>query len=506
MEPSTVHPRASVSMGLVIAAGAIGLPACSGATFTPDGAESTASVPAALSADVCGERHVSAASGADLERDGTPNDCRSRRRPCRTAQHGVDVACSGDVVRLGAGDYAENLTIDRSLTLTGSGRRTILRPAVSNPRPCDDSSLCGGAASNIVLVQANDVTIHDLALDGNNRELTSGVVQAGADVDARNGIITNHLAGRFDALQVYDVDVRNIFLRGIYASSGGTFDFHDNELHNVAGDLQSIAIFNFGGSGLIANNRVDQCADAIVSNHSTGVMMLRNRVTRSGSGLHTDNAGDTAGSSADLIAENEVQDCTAGGFGVWAFVPFVAPTLRDNRVEGCSVGLAAFGQGASVTTSFIDNRVDGDTRAGSTGVLVTTDQLGFGSNNVSVALSGNVIVHTEVGIQLTEQTGFVNSTAIDCNRIEHNGTGIVTETSHSRARDDAIVHNRIGVDASTLLGPPFDATGNYWGCRAGPPDPRCDGVRGNVDASSPLGRPPSCARGRSGEAFAATDL
>jgi hypothetical protein len=491
---------------ILLAASASGLNACVAPNAGDDRAEPTASQSEALSTAACGERHVSVTRGSDVAADGTANDCRSRRAPCRTGQHAIDVACAGDVVRLGAGEYAENLIIDRSLTLVGSGRRTVLRPATSNPAPCNDSSLCGGAASNIVLVRANDVTIHDLALDGDNPALTSGLVHGGADIDARNGIVTDFLAGRFDALEVYDVHVQNIFLRGIYASSGGTFDFHDNRVRNVSGDVQSIAILNFGGSGMMTQNHVDESMDGIVSNHSTGVVMLRNRVTRSGSGLHTDNAGDSGGSAADLIADNEVEDCTAGGFGVWAFVPFVAPTLRDNRIERCAVGLAAFGQGAAVTTTFADNRVDGDRLAGSTGVLVTTDQLGFASNHVSVLLSRNVIVHNEVGIRLVEQAGFSNATTIECNRIEHNGTGIVTETSHSEAHQDVIARNGVGIDATALAGASFDATSNYWGCRAGPSDPRCDGVRGNVDTSSFLRRPPSCSRGRGCGHFEVSDF
>jgi len=70
------------------------------------------------------------------------------------------------------------------------------------------------------------------------------------DVDARNGIITNHAVGVYNDLQIYNCTVKNIYLRGIYASSGGTFTIHDNTVDNVAGDVQSIAIMNFGGGGL----------------------------------------------------------------------------------------------------------------------------------------------------------------------------------------------------------------------------------------------------------------
>src|SRR5262245_54867316 len=106
----------------------------------------------------------------------------------------------------------------------------------------------------MILVQASDVTISGLTLDGDNPGLTSGVVRGGADLDARNGIITNHQIGTFNNLTVHHTTVKNIYLRGMYASSGGSFNFHDNTVQNVRGENASIAMFNFGGAGVFVNN------------------------------------------------------------------------------------------------------------------------------------------------------------------------------------------------------------------------------------------------------------
>jgi len=83
-----------------------------------------------------------------------------------------------------------------------------------------------------------------------------------------------------------------------------------------------------------------------------------------------------------------------------------------------------------------------------------------------------------------------------CNRIENNGPGIQlldqqpgdsfipTITAHS----NTILGNTVGVDNET---PGLQsATGNWWGCAAGPGNPGCDTVAGNVDASGPLSVPP----------------
>lgn len=84
------------------------------------------------------------------------------------------------------------------------------------------------------------MTISGFTLDGDNPALTSAIVRSGAgpaaDLDARNGIITDYTSGVFSGLDVHDVTVQNIYLRGIYAASGGTFDFQDNTVTNVQGD------------------------------------------------------------------------------------------------------------------------------------------------------------------------------------------------------------------------------------------------------------------------------
>ncbi len=255
-----------------------------------------------------------------------------------TIQGGIDAASTGDTVAVSAGTYAENVVVDRPVTLQGAGQgATIVRPASSNP-VCAGGSLCGGAASSIVLVQASNVSISDLTLDGDNPALTSGVVTGGADLDARNGIITNHRAGVYENLAVTNVTVENVYLRGIYASSGGSFAFDHDSVANVQGEYASIAIFNLGGSGVVSNSSVSAANDAISSNWSTGTRYVGNRVTGSASGIHTDNNGGFGG-TGDVIEGNTVSSCTADGYGIWVFVPRSAPVIRSNRVNGCSVGL-----------------------------------------------------------------------------------------------------------------------------------------------------------------------
>src|SRR5205823_5220317 len=163
----------------------------------------------------------------------------------------------------------------------------------------------------------------------------------GADVDARNGIITSNSLGALNGLSVHDVTVSNVYLRGIYASSGGSFNFTNDTVTNVQGNPSSIAMFNFGGGGVMNANTVSNATDAISANHSKGTSFTNNTVTASGRGVHTDNAGD-AGGTADVISGNTVSACLANGSGVFTFVAELAPTVTNSAVSGGAVGLAAF--------------------------------------------------------------------------------------------------------------------------------------------------------------------
>jgi len=365
-------------------------------------------------------------------------------------QRGVNEVTVGGTVNVGPGVFANNVNVNKTVRVLGQGQGvTTVHPALSSPNPCGGGSLCGG--SHVFLVSADDVEISDLTVDGDNPSLTSGVVVGGADLDARNGIIENHSAGVWDNTHIHNVTVRNIYLRGIQVGSGGSnFNIHDNTVENVNGEFASIAIFNFGGSGVITGNTVSDANDAIASNWSRGTTYAGNVVTDSSSGIHSDNNGGSGG-VADLIEDNTVEDCKAGGFGIWTFAPFVGPTVRENAVRNCAVGLAAAGNNGvgPVVTTFQDNLVDGEGLAGSTGVYTTTSRFGFGDTDVDALFTGNVIINNDDGFFIeTTPGGFTNHTVANFNEIANNAN-----------------------NGATSSGPgtfDVDLAGNWWGNDTGP--------------------------------------
>lgn len=405
------------------------------------------------------------------------------RRIGAVIQDEIAIAAAADTVLVGAGTYPENLVLNKSLTLKGAGRDvTTVVPATSSPNPCTGSSTCGGAASNVVLVGANNVTITRLTVDGSNPALSGGLTVGGVEIHARNGIITNHPgsgypgAGTFNDLEVADVNVRNVFLRGIYASSGGTFDFHDNSVENVQGDAYAIAMFNFGGSGTFMNNTVSKTNDGIASNWSRGTIFAGNVVTQSGSGIHTDNAGGGT-IPGDVITGNTVSDCKPEGYGIWVFVQYSAATIENNTVSGCAIGLGAFGgsfSGPTVSTVFRGNTVTGTGEVGSIGALVQTGTFGYGNADIAAEFQFNSLGGFETGLLISESddpysdgdtSGQTATVVVHRNAIAGNSAG--------------------GIDSQTSN--TTDATCNWFGHFSGPSGngPGLgDAVSGNLNTST----------------------
>lgn len=330
-------------------------------------------------------------------------------------QEGINDVVGGKVI-IEAGNYAENILANKpNLELAGVGQSGVtIVPALSAPNPCPGGdSICSGA-SIVILVQASGVTIHDLTVDGHNPLLTSGVTGGSVDLDARDGIIEDYtLRQPFNNTVVYNTTVQNIYLRGIYAGSGGTgFFFHDNIVQNVQADPESVAMFNFGGSGIMSNNVVSAANDALSANWSAGTSFLNNTVTNCGSAVHTDNS-----SGPDLEAGNNASAMQPGAYGFWVFAPYGNVVISNNTVSGCAVGLASAGQSAATTPQFVNNQVTAGAGTGSVGVYETTSLFGYGYSDVSSVFQGNTIQGNAYGFYLEDESGNNLSAAITANNI-----------------------------------------------------------------------------------------
>src|ERR1039458_9658091 len=88
----------------------------------------------------------------------SPKTVCSTRCPFTSIQAAINAASPGATITIGPGNYYENVVVNKSVTLQGSRNGTVIYPATSAPECATSSTLCGGAASTIILVEANNVT------------------------------------------------------------------------------------------------------------------------------------------------------------------------------------------------------------------------------------------------------------------------------------------------------------------------------------------------------------
>ena len=325
---------------------------------------------------------------ADTSEAATPGAIQRAVNVANTDESSVPT--DGDIVEVQAGAFVANVDVPTSQTIIGAGEGlTTVYPALDNP-------MGGSLGSAVIKIDANNVTIQDLTVDGDSGPLSD-------DIYASTGIITDwNQDDSFSGMTVENVTVQNIYERGIEYAVGnnfdvGTFDWENDTVTNVNGDPgSSVAMFNYGGSGVIANNNVSYTPDAINTNWSRGTDIYSNTVTNAGSGVHSDNNGGADG-VADSIHDNNLSLGTAGAYGIFVFVPYLDVSVQDNTISGVDVGLAAFGSGSSDgSASFSDNTVS--VIDGGTGAYVTTDTLGYGQFNVSASFSGGSFTGGATGI------------------------------------------------------------------------------------------------------------
>lgn len=299
----------------------------------------------------------------------------------------------GGTLMILPGTFYENVQVDKSATLQGSGQgATIIMPANNNANTCTGS--CPSATNTVVWVLADGVSIFDLTVDGDSDLLAGGQSVGGADINAHNGIVTNSNTD----LTVQDVTVQNIYSRGIQmGAGGGTFDFSNNTINNVQGAYYSMGIFNYTSGGVIANNTISDVSDGIAMNWSTGTQVTNNTISNAGSGIHTDNA-----QGSDVIDGNTILNGKTNSYGIFVFAPYQPITVSNNTVDNVDYGLTLSGNGFGSSLNeitFDNNTVD----ANLFGAYITSDVWGYFKSNANATFSNNTLSGGQYGVYLESQ-------------------------------------------------------------------------------------------------------
>ncbi|MGB8507339.1 MAG: discoidin domain-containing protein, partial [Pyrinomonadaceae bacterium] len=460
--------------------------------------------------------HVRAAGTSYVNPDGVCGG----NSPCfTTIQAAINAATAGDTINVAAATYAEQLNVNKALTILGpnaninpnTGARVaeaVIVPTASDPlNP-------GFAGPQVVTFAVSGVTFKGFTVDGDNPSLTSGVLFNGSDVDAEFGIYGTETANP-DAVIQNNI-VRNIGEIAVWINSNGQ------------GGAKN-------ANSRINDNKVDNCFGAfgqgIRISDDAWLDVVNNVVSRVRVGITIENySGNTTTHPASVIADNNVSAFrigirhnlhyiyTAPGFTirrntVQSYVQSVRPpqvTAIENPVTAYQ-GIRVESVQQTVFVTVADNTLFGNredlVEAGYTrdeGLMLTN------SSNTSPNILFTLNSAKDFIRGVFNETPAVPT--FTCNNIVGNGTGFYLSSAATNgliAHNNNIFGNGFGMqnDGPAVV----NAQANWWGAAngPGPVGPGSgDKVSTNVDYSNWLTTvsncPPPCPTNVAAASYGAT--
>ncbi|RMD84359.1 MAG: hypothetical protein D6815_04380, partial [Candidatus Dadabacteria bacterium] len=389
---------------------------------------------------------------------------------CTASQPSIASAISaanpagGDTVLVGPGLYVEAPVIDRPLTL----RAAVLASEANAGNPAAQAIIDGGGALYVVSVASG---VSGVTIEG--FEITNPTYSAPDNDPAGIRIQSDDALG-----PTVTAHVRNNVIHDI-ADPGRT---------SAAFGETGISAFNIGGGSTISGNTIYNLSDSEPPSspgESPGSGRAQAILVKSSNGT-------ASGVTIDGNVIHDVQDVG----------------IRFNGVSGSTAAdvtnnvIYAIG---SAGTGFLSGiGIDHIGQGNVAGNLIDTVIGGFG---LGVQASGTTAV---TGNRITRVTGgndptfpgaaiLVNSdgTTVEDNYLFINALGVVvgaTVASAGQVTGNCITGNAAGglVNGSAAT---VDATGNWWGCAAGPGSPGCDTVAdlgGGSTTFAPVATTPVC--------------
>jgi len=379
-------------------------------------------------------------------------------------QRGVDVADSGDTVNVEAGTYAENVLVNKSLSLLGpnagidpnTGARVaeaIIVPALTQ------TSLQASTSGTIFRVGSVsghvDVTIDGFTIDGHNDSLVGGRTLNGVEVHTGAGIITS--TGSFDdetsgfdvTLDANNNVIQNLERYGVYISRNvaGTPLSGSVVSHNKIDNLPSGN--NFGGE----RGRAAAFGWDVYGTFSDNV------ATRVNVGWQDDNHFQASPGAGTLVENNEIHTYHRGIFHNLQYGNATTATIRDNDIfvetngdfpaSTTNFGIELSSIQSAVGVTVEDNNVTGNVYGILLWNLPTTG---------SVNVSGGTLTGNAYGVYATSNdpqfgAGTASSSAVLSN------VSVVDPTIAGIAIDTSVV----AVATSITIGPGNSVSGGPLG-------------------------------------------
>lgn len=354
-----------------------------------------------------------------------------------TLQAAIDAASPGNTITVTAGTYAENLTINKPLTILGpnaanSGCSTRVAEAIIVPAtnsPADWSS-------QLVLLTANGITIKGLTFDGDNPLLgvvgdynvSQGIVgwSGQANISIQNNIIknlstlgvglandapgTNMTSGNvIDNNKFDNINPTAGFGIGIYTGNNTYVDITNNCMTNVRKGIQGGENNHKANTGNVSpvwsGNTIQSYKIGIWNNlaysDATPVTISGNSVTTVpgstiNSGIEISSIG---GTSSVSVTNNSVTGAMAG-INLWNNTTSATVTVGGNTFTDCDYGVFAnnfdgYSSNADPSSYIVDGAQIVNPKIA--GLYVKDNSSNTNASTVAVQVKGNTTITGTLG-------------------------------------------------------------------------------------------------------------
>jgi hypothetical protein len=456
------------------------------------------------------------------------NTCTVATPSCDTIQGAVTAAASGDDIQVAAGTYPTGtILVDKSLTIVGAGAAsTFVEPTgvgfsiAADDVVLQDLTVRNGTqgvlfgtsgVSNVELngvhltnnssrgieIQAtvSDIRVVDGELTGNNVGIRMASTSNVDGLDVIGTTFTNHTLAIYQAndgntSQLNDLNVsessfvNNTSTAAIYAEEIRNSVIEDSTFTT---NQRGILVFKFfTGSGVPVENVT------IRNNQFSGSTVATIQVQEQAQGLAgpIDVVGNTITQDVGLLTANVgAIDVRLGS----ALTHTASVNVTDNTVTlsgsfaaaTAAHGIAIRGNGPVVVTG---NDLDGGS-VGGTATNPPSSGIYVRSTDSANPAFGAIPSGATIGVGCNRITGFTNGVSIyDTVAAAFGGlqAGVALTIN-----DNVIAGNTAGL-VNGPNPPTIDAEENWWGCAAGPGNPGCESVTGDVDFTPVASAPPAC--------------
>ncbi|MFD1647963.1 NosD domain-containing protein [Haloarchaeobius litoreus] len=308
-------------------------------------------------------------------------------------------------IRLLPGRYDANLTVEKSLTVAGSGTDTVLD---------------GGGDGSVVTVGTSDVAITDLRIvgvgDANAGQLES---DDGSAWDRRIRLTYGYGDA---AVRLRDADrslVENVSVdtpsNGIVALDSDGVVVRNVAVNGTDGLAGFMSVLPMYSRMVVEDSHFDGGRDAVYAHYADGTVVRDNHIENLRFGFHDMYTSDT------LVVNNTIRDVNTG---LYVMTRPSGNAMVGNDIRNSSIGISTAGSASYVN-----------------GNVVAGNEIGLSIGTTRSTYRGNTVVDNGVGVRLT--------TMLPTNDVFEN---------------DVVRNDRsVSPGMATLVSWAVDGRGNYWG-------------------------------------------